>query len=340
MPLPSQEGFYMPAEWAPHSRCWMAWPSRQDVWGDRLDAARDAFSAMAKAIAEFEPVTMIANPEDLAEVSLRFASGVSCIPMAHDDSWMRDIGPTFIIDGKGGIAGLDWRFNAWGEKHENYEKDAAVAAAVLEHAKIARIPGPMVVEGGAFHVDGEGTVLATEQTLLNPNRNQNLWPEEIERILRGHLGAEKLIWLGEGLTDDQTDGHVDNLACFVRPGVVLALSCSDPEDSNYAALQDNLKRLRAATDAKGRALEVIEIEQPRARTDAKGRRMALSYVNFYIANGGVILPSFEDPADKLAYETVSQCFPHHEIVQLSALEIVSGSGGMHCITQQQPVAES
>ncbi len=326
----------MPAEWAPHSRCWMAWPCRKALWGEGLEPARDAYAEVAKAIAEFEPVTMIANPEDVAEVSLRFTSGVSCLPMAHDDSWMRDTGPSFLIDGKGGLAGVDWRFNAWGEKYEVYDKDAAVAANVLEHLKVEGFPAPMVLEGGAIHVDGEGTVLATEQCLLNPNRNPNLWREEIERILGQHLGVKTVIWLGEGLVDDETDGHVDNLACFVKPGVVLALRSSDPKDANHKALADNIERLRNATDAKGRELEVIEVEQPKARTDKAGRRLALSYINFYIANGGIVMPSFEDPADQKAYESVVKCFPEREVVQLPALDIVAGGGGMHCITQQQP----
>lgn len=326
----------MPAEWAPHSRCWMAWPCREALWDDGLEAARDAYAEVAKAIAEFEPVTMIANPEHLAEASLRFASGVSCLPMALDDSWMRDIGPSFLTDGKGGLAGVDWRFNAWGEKYEVYDQDAAVAANVLEHLKVEGFAAPIVLEGGAIHVDGEGTLLATEQCLLNPNRNPNLWREETERILGQHLGVKTVIWLGEGLVDDETDGHVDNLACFVRPGVVLALSTSDTEDANHKALADNIERLRAATDAKGRKLEVIEVEQPRARTDRGGRRLALSYINFYIANGGILMPSFEDTADQKAYETLVRCFPDREVVQLPALDIVAGGGGMHCITQQQP----
>lgn len=326
----------MPAEWAPHSRCWMAWPCREALWGDGLEAARDAFAEVAKAIAEFEPVTMIAKPEALAEVSLRFASGVSCLPMPHDDSWMRDIGPSFLTDGKGGLAGVDWRFNAWGDKYEIYDQDAAVAANILEHLKVERFAAPVVLEGGAIHVDGEGTLLATEQCLLNPNRNPNLWREEIERILGQHLGVKTVVWLGEGLIDDETDGHIDNLACFVKPGVVLALSASDPADENHKALADNIQRLRAATDAKGRRLEVIEVEQPKARTDSAGRRLALSYVNFYIANGGIVMPSFEDPADQKAYETVTKCFPDRRVVQLPALDIVAGGGGMHCITQQQP----
>jgi agmatine deiminase len=336
MPSPAERGFYMPAEWAPHSRCWMAWPCREALWGEGLEAARDATAAVAKAISAFEPVTMVANPDSLAEASLRFSSGVSCLPMALDDSWMRDIGPSFVLDGRGGLAGVAWRFNAWGEKYLPYDKDAAVAAAVLDHVDVERIDAPLILEGGAIHVDGEGTVITTEQCLLNANRNANLWREEIERLLAGHLGIRKVIWLGRGLVDDETDGHVDNLVSFVKPGVVLALSASDPEDANHERLADNLERLRQATDAKGRQLKVIEVAQPKPRRGDDGRRLGLSYVNLYLANGGVVMPSFEDPADQKAYETVVQCFPDRKVVQLPALDIVAGGGGIHCITQQQP----
>ena len=336
MPLPAERGFHMPAEWAPHSRCWMAWPCHESLWGPRLEAARDAVAEVAKAVVAFEPVTMAANPETLAEVSLRFSSGVSCLPMAQDDCWMRDTGPSFVVDGKGGLAGIDWRFNGWGEKYLPCDRDAALAAAVLDHLDVERVEAPLVLEGGAVQVDGEGTLITTEQCLLNPNRNPNLWREEIERMLAGHLGIRKVIWLGEGLVDDDTDGHVDNLACFAAPGVVLALAASDPEDANHKALADNLARLRAAHDAKGRPLEVIEVEQPKARTGAGGRRLGLSYVNLYIANGVVVMPSFEDPADQKAYETVVRCFPDRRVVRVPALDIVAGGGGIHCLTQQQP----
>ena len=326
----------MPAEWAPHSRCWMSWPGREAVWGERLEAARDAVAEVTAAIAEFEPVTMIANPEDLAEVSLRFTSGVSCLPMPHDDSWMRDIGPSFVIDGQGAMEGVAWRFNAWGERFKGYEKDAAIAGMVLDHLKLERVEAPLVLEGGSFHVDGQGTLITTEQCLLNPNRNPTLWREEIERIVAGHLGVKKTIWLGQGLAGDRTDGHTDLLACFLKPGMVLALASYDSEDANHAALQDSLSRLRAATDAQGRDLEVIEVEQPRARSDEQGRPMALSYVSLYIANGGVVMPSFEDPADQKAYDTVAQCFPDRRVVQVPALDLISGSGGIHGFTLQQP----
>ncbi len=336
MSRPADDGFYMPAEWAPHSRCWMAWPCREELWGERMDEARDAYAEVAKAIAEFEAVTMIANPENLAEVSLRCGAKVACLPLAHDDSWMRDTGPTFLVNGEGGLAGVDWRFNAWGGKYQDYDRDAELARLILEQGETRRYEAPLVLEGGAIHVDGEGTLIATEQCLLNPNRNPDLSKGEIEELLRAYLGIRAVIWLGEGLTDDETDGHVDNLACFVRPGVVLALTCEDSEDDNYAPLRDNLDRLRAATDAKGRALEVVEVAQPRARRDDRGRRLGDSYVNFYIANGGVILPSFEDSQDQKAMEAVSTCFADREVVQVPVLDIVQGGGGIHCITQQQP----
>lgn len=336
MPYPVDDGLHMPPEWAPHSRCWMAWPCRSELWGERLDAARAAYAEVAKAIAVFEPVTMITNPENLAEVSLQCGSSVACLPMAHDDSWMRDIGPTFVTGGEGKLAGIDWRFNAWGGKYQHYDKDAAVAAAVLNHLDLPRYAPSFVLEGGSIHVDGEGSLITTEQCLLNPNRNLGLSRDEIERSLSVHLGIKKVIWLGHGLEDDETDGHVDNLACFVRPGVVLALTSNDPLDGNYAALTDNLERLRAARDAKGRELEVIEIAQP-ARGDAdNGARLPKSYINFYIANGGVIMPSFEDGRDRAAFDIIERCFPDHKVRQLPALDIVQGGGGIHCITQQQP----
>ena len=342
MSVPTDDGFYMPAEWEPHKRCWMAWPCRTELWGEGLDAARTAYTEIAKAIAAFEPVTMVANGEEIAEVSLRSGagSGVACLPLAHDDSWIRDNGPTFLIDGKGGVAGVDWGFNAWGDKFDNYENDAAVAGAILEHLKMPAYRAPLVLEGGSIHVDGEGTLLTTEQCLLNANRNPKLSRKQIEQHLRAHLGIRQIIWLGQGLEDDDTDGHVDNVACFVRPGVVLALSTEDEDDGNYTALQDNLARLRAAKDAAGRSLEVIEIPQPARRTGEDGRRLALSYINFYIANGGVVMPSFEDAKDEGAFAIVAKCFPDREVRQLPMLDVVCGGGGIHCITQQQPAVES
>ncbi len=332
--MPKTTGFRMPAEWAPHSRCWMAWPCRDETFAD-MAAARDAFADVARAIARFEPVTMVARSQDVAEASLRLGGDVDVLPMDLDDSWMRDIGPTFVIDDAGTVAGVDWRFNAWGGNYPEHRNDEAVAERILEHLGLRRFVLDIVLEGGSIHCDGEGTLLVTEQCLLNPNRNPQLTKAEIEERLKLALGAETLIWLGQGLVDDETDGHIDNLACFVKPGVVAALVAEDPSDGNYEALRDNLKRLRLATDAGGRKLEIVEINQPEARVE-NGVRLALSYINFYIANRAIVMPSFEDTHDGLAYRKLKAAFPKREIIQIPVLDIVRGGGGIHCITQQQP----
>ncbi len=338
MRTPVDDGLFMPAEWQPHERCWMAWPCHVPTWGDRLAAARHAYAEVAKAIARFEPVTMVAPPEFVADASVQCGGGIDIMPAETDDSWLRDNGPSFVVDSRGGVAGVHWRFNAWGNNYKRYDRDAALGATILERLKMRRYDGPMILEGGSINVDGEGTLLTTEQCLLNPNRNPSLDRQQIEQRLAQYLGVRRVIWLKQGLEDDETDGHVDNLACFVRPGVVLALASDDRDDGNYAVLQDNLATLRAATDAAGRALEVIEVPQPKRR-EAKGVRMGLSYVNLYIADGGVVMPAFEDAGDDKAHDIVAKVFPERRVVQVPALDIVFGGGGIHCITQQQPAGK-
>jgi agmatine deiminase len=334
---PREDGFAMPAEWAPHTRCWMAWPCREEAWGDRLDAARRAYAEVAQVIARFEPVTMIARPEQLAQASLLCGPGIAVLPMAHDDSWTRDTGPTFVIDGKGRAAGVDWRFNGWGEAYAEHGQDALMARRVLEHLGLPRYAGPLVTEGGAIHVDGEGTCLACTPSILDPRRNPGLTMAEAEEALGAFLGVERVVWLPAGLVDDETGGHVDNLACFARPGVVLALTAEDKADANYSGLAENLDVLRAAADARGRRLEVVPVPQPRAVARRRdGRRLSLSYVNFYVANGAVIVPAFEDGADQTAFKAIAAAFPDRQAVQVDALDIVEGGGGIHCITQQEP----
>ncbi|HYD29426.1 MAG TPA: agmatine deiminase family protein [Azospirillaceae bacterium] len=333
---PAADGFRMPAEWVGHSRCWMGWPCRPETWdGAGFEAAKSAYAEVAKAIAAFEPVAMVCNPADVAEVSLICGTGVTVLPLDLSDSWMRDIGPSFLVDGKGGLAGVHWRFNAWGENYPDYAADAEVGRKVLEHLGLPLYAAPLVLEGGAIHVDGEGTVLTTEQCLLNPNRNPHLDRGQIEELLKDHLGANTVVWLGEGYQDDETDGHVDEIAFFVRPGVVAAIVTDDPGDSNFKAFQDNLDRLKAARDARGREFEVIPLPQPKRR-DHNGVRLTLSYTNLYLANGGVVMPAFEDFADDEAFRILRRCFPERQVVQVPALDIVRGGGGIHCITQQQP----
>lgn len=335
MTTPAAEGFRMPAEWEPHARCWMAWPCREELWGEHIEDARDAYAAVAKAIAQFEPVTLVANPGDVATASIACGKTVDVVPIEIDDSWMRDIGPTFVVNARGEVAGCDWHFNAWGNKYEFYNNDVRLAELLLQQIKLRRFDAPFVLEGGAIHCDGEGTVLTTETVLLNPNRNPGMSREEIEQALTDWLGARKVIWLPAGYHYDETDGHVDNVACFVRPGVVLAASCPDKGDPNYEILQANIEILKASSDAAGREIEVVTVDQP-ARMEEDGERRSSSYVNLYIANGGVVMPSFEDKRDSAARRTVVEAFPEHEVVQVPAGDIVRGGGGIHCITQQQP----
>ncbi|HYD66696.1 agmatine deiminase family protein [Azospirillum sp.] len=344
MTTPAADGLRMPGEWEPHSRCWMAWPCRAETWAgeqgaadeEAFEAARTAYADVARAIARFEPVTMVCDPDDVAEASLTLGAGIQVVPLPISDSWIRDTGPSFVSDGQGRVAGVHWRFNAWGGNYPGCAKDQEVGRLVLEHLKLPCYEAPLVMEGGSFHVDGEGTLITTEQCLLNPNRNPHLSRAEIEAFLKDHVSVSTVIWLGEGYQDDETDGHIDEIACFVRPGVVMALTTDDPTDANFKAFQDNLDRLKRARDARGRELEVIEIRQP-ARRDRNGVRLTLSYTNLYIANGGVVMPAFEDFADDEAYRTVRRAFPDREVIQIPALDIVRGGGGIHCITQQQPV---
>ncbi|MDQ2102401.1 agmatine deiminase family protein [Azospirillum isscasi] len=337
MTTPAAEGFTMPGEWERHTRCWMAWPCRPETWPDgAFDAAAAAYTDVARSISRFEPVTMVCDPADVADASLACGPGVEILPLPISDSWVRDTGPSFVIDGKGRLAGVHWRFNAWGGNYPDCAKDQQVGRLMLEHLGLRRFEAPLVMEGGSFHVDGEGTLLTTEQCLLNPNRNPHLGKAEIEELLKEHLGISTVIWLGEGYQDDETDGHIDEIALFVKPGVVMAITTDDPGDANFKAFQDNLDRLKRARDAQGRELEVIPVRQP-ARRDENGVRLTLSYTNLYIANGGIVMPAFEDPADDEAFRIVRRAFPDREVVQIPALDIVRGGGGIHCITQQQPV---
>lgn len=334
---PVERGLFMPAEWAPHRRCWMAWPCREECWGRQLEEAREATAEVAQAIAAFEPVTMVCNPEHVAEVSLRLGGKVAIESMDHDDSWIRDNGPTFLIDGQGNRAGVDWRFNAWGAKFHPYDRDQAVAERILASLKVERYESQLVLEGGAIHVDGEGTLITTESVLLNPNRNPGWDRESVERELKRLLRIEKVIWLKRGIVDDESDGNIDNLLTVAAPGKLLCLTTRDKKDANYEIFQENKAVLEAETDAAGRSFEILEVEQPAARKHPEsGVRLSLSYVNLYIADGGVVMPSFDSGKDDDAYEIVQDAFPGREVTQVPASDIVYGGGGIHSITQQQP----
>lgn len=330
----------MPAEWHPHQCCWMAWPCHQETWSAiGLARARRAYAQVAQAIAQFEPVMMLVSPAD--EHSARELCGkfASIILQPLNDSWLRDTGPSFLINQQGQLAGIDWLFNAWGENYADYSLDQQIAKKVITHSGVQYIHAPLIMEGGSFHVDGEGTLLTSKECLLNTNRNPHLTQAQIEQHLCDFLAVKHIIWLNKGLIGDETDGHIDELATFIAPGKVLCLITSDKSDPNYAILQENRQILETATDAQGRKLEVYCVEQPPA-TLLAGTRLTLSYINFYHANKGIVMPAFgNEHFDTAALSLFSQLFPQYTIKQIDALDIFAGGGGIHCITQQQPTID-
>jgi agmatine deiminase len=280
---------------------------------------------------------MIARPDLTAEASLHCGQGISVLPLAHDDSRIRDTSPGFVLDQAGALAGIDWRYNGYGERAPAFAQDARLAEAICARLEVPRFAAPIVLEGGGLQVDGEGTALVCASSVLDPKRNPGLERDEIERVLADCLGLGKVIWLEHGFDGDVTGGHVDNVARFVRSGVVMVLTCRDQGDANYAPFQDNLGRLRGARDAAGRQVEVIEVEQPAARSHPDGHRLTTSYLSFYLANGAVLLPMFDDPEDEAAYDAISAAFADRRAIQIDAGDLMYG-GGIHGFAQEQPAA--
>ena len=351
----------MPAEFEPHAGCWMLWPERPDNWREGARPAQLAFAGVASAIAELEPVSVGVSAGQYEVARALLPEQIRVIELAHDDSWMRDVGPTFVVDGRGALRGVDWHFNAWGGLNGGlyfpWDQDDLVARKVLEIEGRERYRAPIVNEGGALHVDGEGTVLVTEECLLNANRNPTLSREQIEEQLRTYLGVSQVIWLGKGVFNDETDGHIDNLACFVRPGEVVLGWTDNKRDAQYAISLDAWERLQDARDARGRRLKVHKLPMPRplsinekeaagviAREGSKsrsaGERLAGSYVNFYIANGGIVMPLLDSRTDKLAAAKLKRLFPERRVLGVPAREVLLGGGNIHCITQQVPAVGS
>lgn len=356
---PTADRFWMPAEFEPHAGCWMLWPERSDNWREAARPAQHAFVAVASAIAQFEPVSIGVSASQYAVARTLLPEHVRVIELAHDDCWMRDVGPTFVVNGRGAVRGVHWHFNAWGGLEGGlyfpWDQDELVARKVLEIEGRERYRAPLILEGGALHVDGEGTVLVTEECLLNANRNPSLSREQIEEHLRAYLGVTQVVWLGNGVFNDETDGHIDNLACFVRPGEVALGWTDNKRDVQYAISQDAWERLQDARDARGRRLKVHKVPMPpplslsekeavgvvsREGTIPRqaGERLAGSYVNFYIANGGIVMPLLDARTDRLAASKLKRLFPGRRLVGVPAREVLLGGGNIHCITQQVPAA--
>ncbi|MFG2920093.1 agmatine/peptidylarginine deiminase [Streptomyces sp. NPDC048305] len=336
--------FRMPPEWAPHERTWMAWPGPNPTFATaaELDEARAAWAAVARAVRRFEPVTMIVGPGQEEGARALLGPDVDTAVRPLDDAWMRDIGPTFVVDDESGrLAAVDWTFNGWGAQGwARWEHDRHIARGVAELTGVPVHSSPLVNEGGAVHVDGEGTVLLTETVQLGPERNPGWSRQAVEDEIHARLGTEKAIWLPRGLTGDYgtygTLGHVDIVAAFARPGTVVAHVQPDPSHPDHEVTRETVRILRAATDARGRPLEVVEIPAPKALRDADGGWADHSYINHYLCNGGVVLCAFDDPRDDEAAAVFRDLFPDRTVVQVDARTIFAGGGGIHCITQQQP----
>ena len=339
----------------------MLWPQRPDTWRNGGKPAQRAFVEVATQIARFERVTMGVNADQYQAARALLPAQIRVVELSNNDAWMRDCGATFVVNDASDARGVDWTFNAWGGLQKMmyfpWDLDDLVPAKMLEIEALDRYKAPLVMEGGSIHVDGEGTLITTEQCLLHPNRNPDLSRGDIERLLADYLNIEKIVWLPRGVYEDETDGHVDNICCFVRPGVVALTWTDDRADPQYARSAEAYEVLMASRDARGRKLEVHKVHQPdpmeMTEEEAEGidiietailrpadERLAGSYINFYIANGAIIMPQFNDCHDAPACQKLAELFPDREIAGIHSREILLGGGNIHCITQQQPVGRS
>lgn len=357
---PKQDGYRMPAEFEHQAGVFMLWPERPDNWRNGAKPAQEAFSNVAEAIAGFEPVTMCVSSAQYSNARARLSPKIRVVEMTSDDAWIRDCGPTFLVNGKGGLRAVDWTFNAWGGLYDGlyfpWSNDDQVAQKVceLEGVDSYRTEG-FVLEGGSIHVDGEGTVMTTEMCLLSEGRNPDMSKEEIEKKLCDYLNCEKVIWLSDGIDPNETNGHIDDVACFTAPGEVACIYTDDKDNPFYEVAQAAYKTLSEAVDAKGQKLKVHKLtltKKPCYLEGAEtidrvqdtlprenGEISIASYMNFLIVNGAVILPQYGDENDNLAVKQVQEMFPDRKIIGVMTREVAYGGGNIHCITQQMPLAK-
>ena len=359
---PKQDGFRMPGEFERHDGCYMIWPERPDNWRLGGKPAQAVFTKVANTIGKYEPITMIVSKAQYSNARQNLADYVRVVEMSNDDSWCRDCGATFVINDKGEVRGVDWAFNAWGGLVDGlyfpWDQDDKIAQKMCELERLDSYRlDDFVLEGGSIHVDGEGTVMATEETLLSEGRNSHMTKEEIEKTLLEYLNCEKMLWIPRGIYNDETNGHVDNMCNFVKPGVVILAWTDDENDPQYERSKEAYDYLSSVTDAKGRKLEIhkMHVPSPILITKAEslgvdaidgtlprqeGDRLAASYVNYYTGNGFIAVPVFNDPKDKDAVNLLQKLYPDRVIEPIYAREILLGGGNIHCITQQLPSGKS
>ncbi|MBI4530771.1 MAG: agmatine deiminase family protein, partial [Candidatus Latescibacteria bacterium] len=344
-PTPASLGFRMPAEWEPHAATWLSWPHKEESWPGKFDPVPSIFIEIVKALSPHEHIH-INVCDDRMEAELRsrlqqtavHLNAISFHRIPTNDAWIRDYGPTFLtrrVDGRTERAVVDWGYNAWGGKYPHWEEDDAVPTKISTRRRLPLFEPGIVMEGGSLDVNGKGTVLTTTSCLLNENRNPCLSQKEIEGYLRAYLGVSNTLWLGEGIVGDDTDGHIDDLSRFVNPTTVVTVVEEDPADDNHKILQENLRRLRTMRDQDNRPLEVVTMPMPTPMF-YEGRRLPASYANFYIANGVVLVPTFNDPHDAHVLTILQALFPSRRIVGIDCTDLIWGLGAVHCVTQQEP----
>lgn len=345
---PAALGFYMPAEWYPHTATWLTWPKDPVTWPDRVPLVQEIYLQMLEALTPHEIVNLLVDDQETEDVvkarcSFESASNIRFQQVETVDSWIRDYGPNFLINKNGEQAFNDWIFNAWGDKYEDLKKDDRIPAFLERQLNARRFEPGIVMEGGSIEVNGNGCVLTTEQCLLNKNRNPHLSREQIEQYLQDYLGVVKVLWLGEGIVGDDTDGHIDDIARFVSENTIVTVVEEDPSDANYDLLQDNLQRLHSMTDAHDKAFRIVTLPMPGIvggeSTDTRNLdRLPASYANFYIANNVVLAPVFGHVNDTRAVETLQQLFSDRKVVPINCEPLVWGMGTIHCVSQQQPAS--
>ena len=344
----------MPAEWAPHESTWLAWPHFRDDWPGKFDPIPWVYAEIIRNLTRRERVDLIVNNpeiEERARQTLKLGNALNKNIRFHrwptNRVWTRDSGCTFVCEAgynSASLQAIQWRFNAWA-KYPNYRHDEKIASLMARAARAEGIRAHhkdtrVVLEGGSIDVNGEGTLLTTEECLLSKvqQRNPGFGREDYEQIFAAYLGVNKVIWLGKGITGDDTHGHVDDITRFVAPDTIVTVIEPDPKDKNYAPLQENLRRLRSATDKDGRPFRIVELPMP-APVMFEGRRLPASYGNFYMANGLVLVPVFNDPKDRIALNILADLFPDREIVPIYSGDLIWGFGALHCMTQQQPLEQ-
>ncbi len=343
-PTPRSLGYGMPAEWGPHRATWLSWPHNLETWPTQLARVQDIWLQMAVALSPYEQVCLLVNDFHAErEVSTRLSAAgavmanISLLQIPTEDVWIRDYGPSFVTRNSRDqpLAANDWIFNGWGGKYKSYERDDNVAKHIIRQLKVPVFEHPVILEGGSIEVNGAGLCLTTEQCLLNRNRNPDLSREQIEQLLKNALGVNKVVWLGEGVAGDDTDGHIDDIARFVDFNTVVCVREANTRDENYAPLEENYERLLAARDSKGGKLEVVSMPSPSPLLH-EGLRLPASYANFYIANEVLLAPIFGEPTDKVALGILQELFPTRKIKGLPCADVVAGLGAIHCVTQQEP----